>query len=131
MTKSIENLFEVATRTKMRFPFRGLVSVEDLWDLTPTQLDSIFQTLNAELKKATEESLLKVKTPADKVVEVQIEIVKYIVAVKVAEQEAKSQAKAKKEEKQKLMAILANKEDEELQKMSAEDIRAKIEELDK
>jgi len=131
MTNTIEKLFEVATRTKMRFPFRGLVSVEDLWDLTPTQLDSIFQTLNAELKKATEESLLKVKTPADKVVEVQIEIVKYIVAVKVAEQEAKSQAKAKKEEKQKLMAILANKEDEELQKMSAEDIRAKIEELDK
>ena len=128
---TIEKLFEVATRTKMRFPYRGTISVEDLWDLSPTQLDTVFKTLNAQLKEATEESLLKVKTPADKVVEVQIEIVKYIVSVKVAEQEAKSQAKAIKEEKQKLMAVLANKEDEALQKMSADEIRAKIAELDK
>ncbi|UJH95692.1 hypothetical protein [Bacillus phage vB_BtM_BMBsp2] len=131
MTKSIEKLFEVATRTKLRFPYRGMVSVEDLWDLTPTQLDSVFKTLNAQLKAVSEESLLKVKTPADRVVEVQIEIVKYIVSVKVAEQEARLQAQAVKEQKQKLMAALADKEDEELKGKSAEEIRAMIAELDK
>ncbi|AFQ96396.1 hypothetical protein [Bacillus phage vB_BceM_Bc431v3] len=131
MTKSIENLFEVATRTKMLFPFRGMINVIDLWDLTPNQLDLVFKSLNAQFKQASEESLLKVKTPADKVVEVQIEIVKYIVSVKVAEQEARLQAQARKEEKQKLLSILATKEDEELQGKSAEEIRAMIADLDK
>ena len=47
-------LFETATRNKMRFPFRGMISVEDLWDLSLTNLDSVFKTLNAEAKKSEE-----------------------------------------------------------------------------
>ncbi|QEG13637.1 hypothetical protein MARVELLAND_114 [Bacillus phage vB_BspM_MarvelLand] len=126
---TIEKLFEVATRTKMRFPYRGVISVEDLWDLTPTQLDSVFKTLNAQLKQVSEESLLQTKTAADKAVELQVEIVKYIYSVKVAEKEALQQAKANKEEKQKLLAILDSKKNEELQSKSAAEIQAMIDKL--
>ena len=56
-----ENLIESATRSKMRFPFKGMISVEDLWDLSLTNLDSVFKTLNAEVKKFEEESLLHTK----------------------------------------------------------------------
>ncbi|AEW47091.1 hypothetical protein BCP78_0084 [Bacillus phage BCP78] len=129
MTNTTDKLFEVATRTKMLFPFRGLISVIDLWDLTPTQLDAVFKTLNAELKQVSEESLTKVKTTKDKELELKVEIVKYIYTVKVSEKEALQEAKAKKEEKQKLMAILADKQNEELKNLSAAEIQARIDSL--
>ena len=34
-------MFEIATQKKFRFPFKGQISTEDLWDLTADQLDSI------------------------------------------------------------------------------------------
>lgn len=53
-----KNMFEIATRTKMRFPFKGMISVEDLWDLSVQNLDKVFKTLNSQRKEAQEESLL-------------------------------------------------------------------------
>lgn len=129
MTNTTDKLFEVATRTKMLFPFRGMISVIDLWDLTPTQLDMVFKTLNSELKQVSEESLTKVKTTKDKELELKVDIVKHIYTVKVAEKEAIQEAKAKKEEKQKLMSILADKQDEELKNKSAAEIQAMIDNL--
>ena len=75
-------LFETATRNKMRFPFRGMISVEDLWDLSLTNLDSVFKTLNAEAKKSEEESLLETKSKENEELSNKIEIVKYIVNTK-------------------------------------------------
>lgn len=124
-----QNVFEVAVRTKMRFPFRGMVSVEDLWDLNVTNLDSIFKTLNAELKQAKEESLLDVRTTKDKELDMKIEIVKYIVQVKVAEAEVRSQAKEKREQKQKIMEIIARKENEETEGKSLDELRTMLEEI--
>lgn len=43
---TVENIFEFATRNKVRFSFKGLISVEDLWDLSLTNLDSIYKELN-------------------------------------------------------------------------------------
>jgi hypothetical protein len=127
---TIENKFEVAARTKMRFPFRGLVSVEDLWDLNVNNLDSIFKTLNSELKQVQEESLLNVKTKEDKELDVKIEIVKYIVTVKIEEENAKLQVKVKKEQKQKIMEILSSKQEESLQNKSEDELKAMLSELD-
>ena len=62
---SERNLFEVASREKFRFPFKGMVSVEDLWDLSVTNLDQVFKALNSELKQAKEESLLDVRSKQD------------------------------------------------------------------
>ena len=45
----MEKIFEYATRNKIRFPFKGMISVEDLWELTPTNLDTIYKTLNKQV----------------------------------------------------------------------------------
>ena len=127
---TVEKMFEVATRNKVRFPFRGVVSVEDLWDLSTKDLDSVFKTLNSQVKQSKEESLLDTKTVEDTLLDLQIEIVKYIVGVKLEENNTRLQAKEKKEKKQKLMAILSNKQEEDLLNKSAEEIQAMINELE-
>ena len=123
------NIFEYAVRNKIRFPFKGMISAEDLWDLSLANLDSIYKTLNKQVKQSEEESLLVTKTSVDTELEVQIEIVKHIVSVKLAEQEAREKAAAKKAQKQKIMAIIATKEDEALQNSSVDDLRKMLDEL--
>ena len=122
-------MFEIATRTKMRFPFKGMVSVEDLWDLSVRDLDSIFKTLNAQVKKSQEESLLATKTKEDETLSVQIEIVKHIVKTKLDEAETAKQSRELKEKKQKLMEMIAEKKDEALRNASVEELQAMLADL--
>ena len=124
------NIFEYAVRNKVRFPFKGMISAEDLWDLSLTNLDSIYKTLNKQVKQSEEESLLATKTSVDTELEVQIAIVKHIVSVKLEEQEVREKAAAKKAQKQKIMAIIAAKEDEALHNSSVDDLRKMLDELD-
>lgn len=124
----MSRLFELAARKKYRFPFRGQVSTEDLWDLSITNLDSVFKTLNKEKKQNEEESLLSVKSEADKEVENKIEIVKYIVAVKQAEIAERAASKEKAQRNQKIAAIIERKKDEELEGKSIEDLMKLLEE---
>ncbi len=124
-----ENIFEVATRQKMRFQFNGMVTVEDLWDLSLVQLDSIFKALNGALKRAQEESLLDVRSQADKDLDVKIALVKHIVAVKLAEKEERKLALENLEKRQRLLGILASKQDEDLRSKSAEELEKMLADL--
>lgn len=124
------NIFEVAIRSKMRFPFKGLVPAEDLWDLTVEDLDTIFKTLNSQIKQVKEESLLSNRTKEDKILDTKIEIVKYIVSVKLAELELKSKEKENKAKKQRILSILSVKQDEEIQNKSVEELTAMLNDLD-
>ncbi len=125
-----ENIFETAVRSKMRFAFKGVISVEDLWDLSLENLDSMYKILNSQLKQVKEESLLDTKTKEDKELDTKIEIVKYIVNVKLEEQELRVKAKEKKEKKQKIMEILSNKQNEELLNKSAAELETMLNELE-
>lgn len=126
---SERNIFEVATRTKMRFPYRGVISVEDLWDLSVQQLDNVFKTLNKELKQSEEDSLLGVKTKQNQELQDQISIIRHIVEVKQADAIKKLEAKDKAEKKQKLMSVLAKKQDEAYEGMSVEEIQKMLDEM--
>ena len=125
-----KNMFEVATRTKMRFPFKGMISVEDLWDLSVQNLDKVFKALNSQRKEAQEESLLNVKSSEDEVLDTQIAIVKYIVNVKLEERAAMVKAAENKEKKQKIMALMAKKDDEAMGNMSKEELQKLLDELE-
>ena len=124
-----EKMFEVAVRTKMRFPFRGQISVEDLWDLSVENLDSIFKVLNSQLKQVKEESLLNKRTKQDQEIDTRIEIVKYIVKVKLEEENLRLKAREQKEQKQKILEILSAKQDESLQNKSVEELEAMLNKL--
>ena len=123
------NIFEYATREALRFPYKGSQSVEDLWQLSVRELDSIYKTLNKQVKQSEEESLLSTKSNIDTELEVQIAIVKHIVSVKLAEKESAEKASAKKAQKQKIMSIIATKQDEALQNSSIDDLKKMLDEL--
>lgn len=126
----MSEMFETAVRNKFRFPYKGMISVEELYDLPLTALDNVFKTLNAEAKKSEEESLLNTKSKADEELALKIDIVKHIVSVKLKEKEDRENAKAKKEMKQRLLEIKAKREDAALENMSDEDLNKMLAELE-
>lgn len=117
------NMFEIAARNKFRFPFKGMISTEDLWDLSVENLDNVFKTLNSEMKKTKEESLLSTKSKDDEVLELKIKIVKHIVTVKQEEKEAREKKFLDRERNQKIMSIIDAKQDEQLHNMSVEELQ--------
>jgi hypothetical protein len=106
-----------------------MVSVEDLFDLSPENLDIVFKALNAQKKVANEESLLSTATDADIDLNIKIEIVKHIVTTKLAEMRARQEARAKKEQAQKIMAIIETKQNEALEGKSIEELQAMLVDL--
>ncbi len=116
------NIFEIATRMKYRFTYKGQLSVEDLWDLSLEALDTIFKNLNKEIKASAEESLLNTKTKQTEETENKIEIIKYIVTTKQAEDKARLDAKAKREKLAKLYELRERAENKTLENMSVAEI---------
>lgn len=123
------NIFEYAAKNKLRFPFRGSITTEDLYDLSPANLDSIYKTLSREAKKNEEESLLADKSANDVQLGVKIDIIKYIVAEKLAATERMKKAAATKLQADKIRAVLAKKQDAALENMSQEELQKMLEDL--
>lgn len=122
-------MFEVAVRNKFQFPFKGVISVEDLWDLSVQQLDGIFKTLKSQEKKAQEESLLDTRTPEDEALKTKIDIIRYIVGVKLDEAKQAERAKENHDQKQKILGILAEKQDADLRNKTPEELQAMLNQL--
>ena len=124
------NIFEYAARNKLRFPYKGSITAEDLFDLSPEALDGIYKTLSRQVKVNQEESLLADKNEEDEQLGVKIEIIKFIVADKLAAIEKAKKTAATKMKAEKIRSILAKKQDAALEEMSAEELQKMLEELD-
>lgn len=128
-TTANANLFEIATRMKLRFPWQGKITPEDLWDLSVTQLDAVYKTLNAERKRASEDSLLATKSAEDAILDVKIDIVKYIVAKKQDEADKRKAVAAVNAQKRQLEDMIAAKKIEELGSKSVDELQAMLDKL--
>lgn len=127
---TIESMFEKAARQKIRIPCeKGWLYVEDLFDLSLKELDKIYKILNAQLRLAKEDSLLVVKDKDASKLELQVELVKYVAGVKIAEDVARKETADKKRELELLMTALADKKVDAIKNMTEEEIRKKIEQL--
>lgn len=124
-----KNLFEIATRNRYRFNYKGVMTVEDLWSLRVEDLDTIFKMLNRQKKTADEDSLLATKSAEDQDLANKIDIVRYIVSVKLAEAAERVSAAEKKAQRDKIMEIVAKKKDKALEDMGIDDLMKKLEEL--
>lgn len=123
------NLFEIATRRKYRFATnKGSLSVEDLWDLSSTQLDATYRVMTKELREQGGESLMQ-KDNDNTVLADKIEIIKHIFLVKQEEIAARRAAEENRNKRQRIMEILEQKRDASLQNMSEEDLQKMLNDL--
>ena len=134
MTNNTENtLFRMAVQFKFRYPYKGMITTEDLYDLTPSQLDIVYKNLSKELKAIDGDSLIASRT-ADEAVAAndlknKIEVVKAIFNEKQAAADLARMAAEKAEKKRHIMDILAKKQDDALQNMSEDELRKMLNDL--
>ncbi len=133
---NVELMFEKASRLKLRFGTqKGNLTTEDLWDLPLTNkigisLDDIAKSLNRILKENEDESFV-VKTKTVNIIhKLKFEIVKHIISVKLDEVESAKSALKNKDQKEKILRIIASKEDESLKEESLENLKKMAEKLD-
>ena len=130
-------MFEKATRLKLRFDTKkGLLSTEDLWTLPlksnlsqQVDLDEVAKTVHQDLKESEEVSFVAPVTASNTAAQLKMDIVKHIIAVKLAEKAVSEKAKETKEKKQKILEAIARKQDEALVNSSVEDLQRMLDSL--
>src|SRR5271156_1722018 len=128
----MSELFEKAARIKLRFPTSvGFVTAENLWDMPLTSnryanLDETAQALHRAVKDAEETSFVVKTHKPNEELQLQFDIVKYIIDVKLAEDEVAKTAVENRAKKQRLLEVLSQKQDQELSGKSTEEIEAMI-----
>jgi len=125
-------IFEKATKQKLRFQSdRGLLTTEQLWDMSLASLDSAAKHVNRTLKTTEEESFVEDLRENKENTEntLRLDILKHVIAVKVKARDEAKNIKEKAEKRRVLLDALSSKENEELKSMSKADILKKLEEL--
>lgn len=127
------NIFEQASITKLRFDStRGDLTTEQLWDVPLSSkngfsLDDIAKSVNRELKATAEESFVApASSGASTKLQLQLEILKHIIAVKMDARDKASQAAERAVKKAKLLEVLAEKQDTSLRQLTVEELQEQI-----
>lgn len=128
-------MFEIAAMLKFRYPTnRGELATEDLWDMPLTRpdgfsLDDLAKSLNRQVKESDEESFVVEKSDINMILETKFSIVKHIIKVKLDEIREAEELCAKRGKKEKILNIIAKKEDESLESESLDDLKKMANEL--
>jgi len=119
--------FKQASRVGLRFQTnRGNLTTEQLWELSLTDLDTLAVHLETEVEQSSKKSFLLKKTEKSKTAKLKFDIVIDILTTLVEEKEAASKQKETKEHNQKILNLIANKQEQDLQGKSVEELTAML-----
>lgn len=121
----MKNIFETASRLKLRFDINGQISVEQLWDAKMPALVDYEQQLTEVVEsygKSTRRTRAA-RTITQEMNELRLEIVTYVLDVREKEAEEARNAASDKENNQKILALIAEKQDDQLKAMSVDDLK--------
>lgn len=121
-----ENIFISALAQKIRFPYKGSISTEDLFSLGLTDLDFLYKTLTTREKEISGDGLIKKANPAAKVLELQIAVVREVFDYRQAEINAKKAKAEVRQRNARIRELIAEKEDEALKNLSADELKKKL-----
>lgn len=125
------NIWLEAIRNRVRFAYKGSISVEDLFSLELSDLDILYQNLSKQMRDLSCGSLLDTESN-EKFAEVELKqaLVKGVFDIKQEEARALKEKIANLEERQKIMRVINQKEDAELANLSIEELKDKLNELE-
>jgi hypothetical protein len=118
-------MYKQASKLKLRFSTtKGLLAAEQLWDLTLTDLSNAIKAVKKVLKKVDDDELsfLNDANTVDVESQLRFDILKDVYLTKKSEAEALRDAAAAKVHNQKILALIAEKNDDKLKSMSVEDL---------
>ena len=119
--------FKEATKQKLRIQTsKGSLSIEQLWDLSLTDLDTLAVSLQEEHEKSGKKSFLTKTSAKDKTTKLRFDVVLEVLNTKSAEAEAIAEAKEIKDHNAKILNLIAEKQDESLKGKSVKQLEAML-----
>lgn len=119
--------FKEASRQKLRIQTnRGLLSVEQLWDLSIDELDTLAVALEEEHKKSGKKSFLVKNTTKDKTAKLRFDVVLEVLNAKSDEAQATIEALEIKEHNKKIMGLILEKKDNQLKGKSLKELESML-----
>ena len=126
----MENLYKLAAKEAYFFKtHKGLATIVDLFNLSLEDLNTVGQSIMADIEQDGKTSLISTNTVNPTNVR-KLDIVKDIIADRLAEKAAKVAAKDKAEKKRKLLEFLARKQDASLESKTEAELLAELQALD-
>lgn len=120
-------MYKKASRLQLRFnTTKGLLSVEQLWHLPLSQLDSLAVSLETEYKKSGKKSFLVAKSEKDKELKLMFDIVLDVLTTKMEETAAAKEVADTKAHNQKILELIKRKQDSELEGKSIEELESML-----
>ncbi len=119
------DIFKTASKEKLRFQTnRGLLTVEQLWDLSLTELDSLAVSLEVAHKESGKKSFLVKASTKDKTAKLRFDIVLDVLTTKAEEAQSASEALEVKAHNKKILELISEKQDESLKGKSIKELEA-------
>ena len=118
------DIFEQASRQKLRINYKGELSVEQVWDLRLDQLDELAVHLETQVDKSTRKSFLTKASKADSLAKLRFDVVFSILQTKVKEAQDAADASERKYENQRILSLIEAKKDAERAGKSIEELEA-------
>ncbi len=123
-------MYQKASRMKLRFKTdKGLVTVEDVWDLPLTKLDTIAKALRRTLQDDRMDSFITEERQPDVETELRFDIVKDIILVRLAEKKSAETAVIKRQKRAQIMNLIEDKKSEALKDSTIEELMDLLDKL--
>lgn len=119
--------FKLASQQKLRFQTnKGLLSTEQLWDLSLEDLDALAVSLETEHKESGKKSFLVKTSAKDKTAKLRFDVALDVLNTKVEEMQAAQEAAEIKEHNKKIIALISEKKDESLKGKSIKQLEGML-----
>lgn len=117
--------FKEASKLKLKFQTnKGLLTTEQLWDLTVVELDVLAVELDDKYKNSKSKSFIERRSSKNAGIKLQFDIVYEVLVTKQEEEAAATQAKEDKEHNKRIIELIAEKKDGELKTKSIKELEA-------
>lgn len=118
-------MYKEASKQKLRFSTnKGLLTTEQLWDLSLTDLDALAVSLEIEHMESGKKSFLTKNSAKDKTAKLKFNVVLDVLTTKAEEMETLKTAREVKEHNEKIIGLIQDKKDASLKGKSIKQLTA-------